>query len=260
MKRYFLLLAGLLLASTPVHAASVSLSWDYGAGTVPAQATVQSSATCAGTFATMATVASLPSTYKATQTDGTTQCYRISNQGGVSNTLSVTTPPAGSPSPTVDQRVTTLEGAVIILQQNETADDAAALALTARVSATESKNIAQDQTESALALRLTTAEQKLNLAATATQIDGVSARLTSDEAQVSILQSQQSADTASLTANLSALKARVTALEASNVPPAPTNNLSVTILSPDSIQVDGLACTSLKTTGTGLRRLLTCVH
>lgn len=42
--------------------------------------------------------------------------------------------------------------------------------------------------------------------------------------------------------------------------PAPTGNISASVLNVDQIEITGLNCSSLKTTGTGLRRVVTCIH
>lgn len=56
-----------------------------------------------------------------------------------------------------------------------------------------------------------------------------------------------------------ALEQRVTKLEQPATPPS-GNNLSVATVNQDQITITGLNCLSLKTTGTGLQRILTCVH
>lgn len=54
-----------------------------------------------------------------------------------------------------------------------------------------------------------------------------------------------------------ALEQRVTKLET----PTPTiSNLSVVTVNPDQVTITGGNCLSLKTTGTGLQRIVTCVH
>lgn len=67
-----------------------------------------------------------------------------------------------------------------------------------------------------------------------------------------------------VTDRLTALETRVTALEAVPVvappPPAPTSNLTTRQIDADHIEIVGGNCLSLRTTGTGLRRTLECVH
>jgi hypothetical protein len=55
------------------------------------------------------------------------------------------------------------------------------------------------------------------------------------------------------------LEARLTALEA-KVAALPTGNLKVTVLDADRIEVVGMNCVSLTTSGTGLKRIVTCKH
>lgn len=43
-------------------------------------------------------------------------------------------------------------------------------------------------------------------------------------------------------------------------PPAPTSNLTTRMIDADRIEIVGTGCTSLRTTGTGLRRIVECVH
>lgn len=63
-----------------------------------------------------------------------------------------------------------------------------------------------------------------------------------------------------LTTQLTALTARVTALEQPAPPPVVSGiNITATQLNANQIQIRGLACTSLRTSGTGLDRLITCV-
>jgi hypothetical protein len=59
-----------------------------------------------------------------------------------------------------------------------------------------------------------------------------------------------------------ALDKRVQVLEAGTAPvPAPTvNNITAKQLDADKIEIIGQACTSLKTTGTGLKRIVECLH
>jgi len=60
------------------------------------------------------------------------------------------------------------------------------------------------------------------------------------------------------------LDKRVKVLEAGTVPapvPVPTvNNITAKQLDPNKIEITGQACTSLKTTGTGLKRIVECLH
>ena len=66
-----------------------------------------------------------------------------------------------------------------------------------------------------------------------------------------------------VTDRLDALETRVTALESAPVvttPPAPTGNISARQVDSDRIEVVGTNCTSLRTTGSGLRRIVECVH
>lgn len=53
------------------------------------------------------------------------------------------------------------------------------------------------------------------------------------------------------------LTQRLTALEN---PPAPTSNISVKVISADVVEVTCINSTSMKTTGTGLKRTITCNH
>ena len=76
---------------------------------------------------------------------------------------------------------------------------------------------------------------------------------------------QFSADlyTGLVTDRLTALETRVAALEAGPVivpPPAPISNLTTRMIDADRIEIVGGACLSLRTTGTGLRRIVECVH
>lgn len=65
-----------------------------------------------------------------------------------------------------------------------------------------------------------------------------------------------------LASTLNALTARVATLETPVVtpPPAPTGNITATVLDADRIEIRGLNCTSLATSGTGLNRIVTCRH
>ena len=45
-----------------------------------------------------------------------------------------------------------------------------------------------------------------------------------------------------------------------SAPPSTTDNIKATVLTLDSIEITGLNCSSLKTTGTGLKRVVTCLH
>lgn len=61
---------------------------------------------------------------------------------------------------------------------------------------------------------------------------------------------------------LDTIEARLTVLEATPIvvePPAPTVNISARQVDANNIEIVGLHCTSLKTTGTGLRRNIQCV-
>lgn len=60
-----------------------------------------------------------------------------------------------------------------------------------------------------------------------------------------------------VSSTIQALEARLTALEA---PPAPLPNLSATPIDADHIEILGGNCVSLRTTGSGLRRVVECVH
>jgi hypothetical protein len=55
---------------------------------------------------------------------------------------------------------------------------------------------------------------------------------------------------------VAALEARVKNLEA----PVTVNNISAKQLDANKIEITGQACTSLKTTGTGLKRIVECLH
>lgn len=65
-------------------------------------------------------------------------------------------------------------------------------------------------------------------------------------------------------ARLDLIEGRLHALEVpvSSPPPTPppTANITARQVDPDHIEVVGTTCTSVRTTGTGLRRLLECVH
>lgn len=69
-----------------------------------------------------------------------------------------------------------------------------------------------------------------------------------------------------LETNLTTLQARVTTLEATPVPPvvtpppAPSSNLTTRMIDADHVEIVGGNCLSLRTTGTGLRRIVECVH
>lgn len=56
------------------------------------------------------------------------------------------------------------------------------------------------------------------------------------------------------------LRNRVGVLETPVVPPPSTANITATPLDADRIEIRGLNCTSLATTGTGLQRIVTCRH
>jgi len=43
-------------------------------------------------------------------------------------------------------------------------------------------------------------------------------------------------------------------------PPVPASNLTTRMIDADRIEIVGTGCTSLRTTGTGLRRIVECVH
>jgi len=60
-------------------------------------------------------------------------------------------------------------------------------------------------------------------------------------------------------ASLTILQTRVTALEQAT-PPTPTTNITSKNLNTDQIEVTGLNCLKLTTSGTGLRRIITCSH
>lgn len=67
-----------------------------------------------------------------------------------------------------------------------------------------------------------------------------------------------------VTDRLTALETRVTALESGPVvvppPPAPTSSLTTRMIDADHVEIVGGNCLSLRTTGTGLRRIVECVH
>lgn len=89
----------------------------------------------------------------------------------------------------------------------------------------------------------------------------VTSRLDALDTAVSGIQATLSTQPTS--AQFAALTARVTALEAVPTPtptPTPTGNLTVRQIDADHIEVVGGNCLSLRTTGTGLRRTLECVH
>lgn len=209
-------------------AQAASLAWDYdttGGKVVPSTATIQRSATQTGTFAAVTTVPSLPSTYVLPATPDN-QWYRVSNSAGVSNVVQYTTVAAPPTQPAIDTltpRVTTLETKMSVVESKNTAQD---LSLTA----IDSKNAAQDASIAGLQ-----------------PLAGQLATLSTDTAT-----------------SLSTLQARVLAVESalagSTPPPPPSSNLSTVILSADQIEITGLNCTSLKTSGAGLKRVVTCVH
>lgn len=67
-----------------------------------------------------------------------------------------------------------------------------------------------------------------------------------------------------LETNLTTLQARVTTLEAGPVvvppPPAPSSNLTMRVIDADHVEIVGTNCLNLRTTGTGLRRIVECGH
>lgn len=57
------------------------------------------------------------------------------------------------------------------------------------------------------------------------------------------------------------IEARVAKLEGASLAPAPpSGNLSATVLNVDQIEIVGVNCLSLSTTGRGLQRTITCLH
>lgn len=58
------------------------------------------------------------------------------------------------------------------------------------------------------------------------------------------------------------LESRIAALEAGSapVPPPTLNNMTFKFIDADHIEILGQACTTLKTTGSGLKRIVECVH
>lgn len=66
-----------------------------------------------------------------------------------------------------------------------------------------------------------------------------------------------------VTDRLTALETRVTALEVTPVivpPVTPSSNLTVRDIDADHVEIVGTGCLSLRTTGSGLRRIVECVH
>jgi hypothetical protein len=55
---------------------------------------------------------------------------------------------------------------------------------------------------------------------------------------------------------VAALDTRVKALES----PVSVNNITAKQLDANKIEITGMACTSLKTTGSGLKRIVECLH
>lgn len=102
-----------------------------------------------------------------------------------------------------------------------------------RLTAVETKNAAQD-----LALS--------SLAAADTALQGADSQLNAALAVVG--------------STLIGLEGRIASLEQAAPPPLPTTNITATQVDADRIEIRGLNCASLKTTGTGLRRVITCVH
>jgi hypothetical protein len=88
---------------------------------------------------------------------------------------------------------------------------------------------------------------------------GVIDRLDALEARVAALEPRQ--DLTTFVRDLAALDARVDVLETPVVfPPPPAANISAVQNGVDRIDITGLNCLSLRTTGTGLRRTVECVH
>lgn len=103
---------------------------------------------------------------------------------------------------------------------------------------------------------------QLNETADDAALAAVTSRVTAAEATngyqdvaISVLESDYMLHSDAITA----LTARVSALETAS-PPPPSENLKATTLNADQIEITGLNCTSLKTTGTGLKRVVTCLH
>lgn len=68
-----------------------------------------------------------------------------------------------------------------------------------------------------------------------------------------------------VTDRLNDAEARITLLEAAVynapvVPPTPSSNLTVRDIDADHVEIVGTGCLSLRTTGSGLRRIVECVH
>lgn len=69
--------------------------------------------------------------------------------------------------------------------------------------------------------------------------------------------------TGAVTDRLTALETRVTTLETVPVivpPVTPASNLTVRDIDADHVEIVGTGCLSLRTTGSGLRRIVECVH
>jgi hypothetical protein len=57
-----------------------------------------------------------------------------------------------------------------------------------------------------------------------------------------------------------ALEARVKILETGSIPAPTTGNITAKVLDANRIEVTGLNCAKLVTSGTGMKRVVTCVH
>lgn len=209
------------------------LEWTYQ--TAPTTCTantpsgmVQRSASATGTFATVATLPLSTLTYNLPAT-ADNQFYRIATACGVGNVVQyVATAP---PTPTLDQRVTTLEGYVAILRQTAPIPGPAG----------PQGPIGLTGARGPTGLTGDTGPQGPQGIQGEPGPQGPEGPMGPPGPQGPMGPEGPMG------------------LPGTTTPP-PAGNLSSTVLNADQIEIAGLNCSSLKTSGTGLKRVVTCVH
>lgn len=180
--------------------------------------------------------------------------YSVRNACGTTNEVQYVAVVTPSPSPTLDQRVTTVETGLAALRlavQDISAanmnQDTLLIETIRRIEALEAMDASVLSALSQAGDRISSTESLL-----ATQ--------DADIDRLGTWNSEQNTTIGSLQTTLNALLSRVAVLEAGQQPPAPSSNLSTVNVGIDQVDLVGLNCASLRVTGSGLRRTVTCIH
>lgn len=180
--------------------------------------------------------------------------YSVRNACGTSNEIQYVAAVPPPTDPALEQRVTTLETRSATMQLTLTDLQSRINALGQMVVDRMNDITALESTDASILSALSQASDRIS------SIDSLLAAQDADIDRLGTWNSEQNTAIGSLQTALNALLSRVAVLEAGQQPPAPSANISATILSPDQVEIVGLNCASLRTSGSGLRRTVTCVH